>query len=381
VTLVALVVSGGLGFAWFTRSFLGFWAEWNYSGYEDTSVSSTKPKAYGEYRALIDAMRRLPPGRAMWEGGQAIDAYGTSLALMLLPYWTDGRIGSMEGLYYESAATTPYHFMAVAPLSGPSSASNPVRGLDYRTIDDFPLGVRYLRLLGARYYLAHTTDAKKRADADPGLRLVDRLRDRDQLPPSGWNIYEVRGARTVAPLRYEPVVVDARAGTQSECFDRPAIAGQKDPTLGAWECLAAGWWDDPAGLDRPLAAGGPPGWARVPASRAATAPRRRLSPVTVSNVRETDGSVSFRVSRPGVPVVVRSSYYPNWTVDGAEGPWRLTPNFMVVVPTARSVTLHYDRSGPEWLGLGLTALGVVGLAGLVVWRPRSEADGAPETSS
>ena len=33
-------------------------------------------------------------------------AYGTPLALMLLPYWTDGRITSMEGLYYESAGTT-----------------------------------------------------------------------------------------------------------------------------------------------------------------------------------------------------------------------------------------------------------------------------------
>ncbi len=77
-------------------------------------------------------MGDLPAGRAMWEGGQAIDTYGTSLALMLLPYWTDGRIASMEGLYYESAATTPFHFMAVAPLSGPGNASNPVRGLDYR---------------------------------------------------------------------------------------------------------------------------------------------------------------------------------------------------------------------------------------------------------
>ena len=32
------------------RGFLDFWAEWNYSGYEDTSPSSTKPKPYGEYR-------------------------------------------------------------------------------------------------------------------------------------------------------------------------------------------------------------------------------------------------------------------------------------------------------------------------------------------
>jgi hypothetical protein len=270
--------------------------------------------------------------------------------------------------------------MAVAPLSGSGSASNPVRGLDYRTIEDFDLGVRYLQLMGVRYYLAHTADAKARADADPRLRLIEKIPDADQLPPNGWSIYEVRGARTVAPLRYEPVVVDARSGTQSECFGRRPTAGQKNPELSAWECLAAGWWNDPAALDRPLAAGGPKRWARVPQGRAADAPRRRLPPVRVTDVRETDDSVSFRVSRTGVPVVVRTSYYPNWEADGAEGPWRLTPNFMVVVPTSRSVTLHYARSTPEWLGFGLTLVGLVGLAGLVVWRPR-DPDASPMPGS
>jgi hypothetical protein len=386
VTLAGLVAGAGLAFAITTRGFLEFWAEWNYSGYEDTSASSTKPKAYGEYRTLIDAMRRLPPGRATWEGGSAIDAYGTSLALMLLPYWTDGRIASTEGLYYESAASTPYVFMAVAPVSGSGSASNPVRGLDYRTITDFDLGVRYLRLLGVRYYLAHTGEAKIRADAHPDLRLVDEVRDVDELPPSGWNVYEVRDPRTVAPLRYEPVVVEPRAGRQSECFGREPEEGRNDPELGAWECVAAGWWNDPAALDRPLAAGGPASWDRVPADRATDAPRERLPPVRVTDVRETDDSVSFRVSRTGVPVVVRTSYYPNWEADGADGPWRVTPNFMVVVPTSRSVTLRYARSTPEWLGLGLSVVGLVGLAGLVVWRPRppdvpASAEGGEEASS
>ena len=39
------------------------------------------------------------------------------MALMLLPYWTDGCIGSMEGLYFESSATTPYHFLNQSELS------------------------------------------------------------------------------------------------------------------------------------------------------------------------------------------------------------------------------------------------------------------------
>ena len=62
-----------------------------------------------------------------WEGGDAIGAYGTPLALMLLPYWTHGRIQSMEGLYFEASTTTPYHFMMIATLA--QAPSNPVRGL------------------------------------------------------------------------------------------------------------------------------------------------------------------------------------------------------------------------------------------------------------
>jgi 6-pyruvoyl-tetrahydropterin synthase related domain len=374
--LVVLLGVGGLGYAHSERGFLDFWAQWNYSGYEDTSASSTKPKPYGEYHDLMTTMGELPAGRAMWEGGQSIDTYGTSLALMLLPYWTHGRIASMEGLYYESAATTPFHFMAVAPLSGPGNASNPVRGLDYRTIDDFDLGVRYMQLLGVRYYLAYSKEAKDNADANPELRHIASVRDRDGVAPEGWKIYEVKGHATVAALDEEPIVVTPHAGTQAECFGRAPAPGERTAELGPWECLAVGWWNDPNALDRPLAAGGPAGWKRVPASKVRTAPKRRLPAVDVSNVHETDDSISFRVSRTGVPVVVRTSYFPNWEASGAEGPWRLTPNFMVVVPTSRSVTLHYARSGPEIVGIALSGVGVVALIGLVVWRPR-DPDAAP----
>jgi hypothetical protein len=386
VVLVVIVTGAGLTRAYAQREFLDFWAEWNYSGFQDTSASSTKPKSWPEYHALMQRMGELPAGRAIWEGGgSAIDAYGTPLALMLLPYWTDGRIGSIEGLYYESAASLPYDFMAIAPLSGAGNASNPVRGLDYRSLSDFSLGVRYARMLGVRYYLAHSDDAKARADQDPGLRLVDTVPDRDGKPPGTWNIYEVRDAATVAPLDYEPVVVTPKAGKQSECFGRPPVEGTTNPELGAWECTAAGWWNTPSALDRPFAAGGPAGWARASARAAASAPKRRLPTVDVTRVHTRDDSISFHVSRPGVPVVVRTSYFPNWQAQGARGPWRLTPNLMVVVPTSSDVTLRFERSGAEKLGIALTVVGVAALGAMIWWdgrrgrrRPGAADDGPRE---
>jgi hypothetical protein len=369
--VVLVLATVGIWFNAAHRGFIPYWARWNETGYEnqarphDLNWKAEGQKQYGEYKALIDRVAKLPPGRAMWEGGSSIDDYGTPLAMMLLPYWTDGRIQSFEGLYYESAASTPYDFMMIAMLSAAGNASNPVRGLDYLTIANFSDGVRYLRALGGRYYLAHSQAAKDVANKDPGLRFVASTPDLDHQAPEGWSIYEVRDHALVAPLRYEPVVVGTRDGNQEQCFGRPK-ANPPGPQLGPWECVAAGWWARPANLDRPLAETGPAEWRRSRPQDSAGVARRRLPPVTVSAVRESDNDVRFHVSRVGVPVVVRTSYYPNWRASGARGPWRLTPNLMVVIPTSRTVHLHFARSAPEQLGAVLSAFGLVGLGALGV---------------
>jgi hypothetical protein len=76
--------------------------------------------------------------------------------------------------------------------------------------------------------------------------------------------------------------------------------------------------------------------------------------------------VSFDVDRPGVPVLVKVSYFPNWRAHGARGPWRATPNEMVVVPTRRHVTLAYEKTAIDDAGLLVTAAAVLGL--IVLWR-------------
>jgi hypothetical protein len=345
-----------------SRDFLDYWVRYNYTGYEraDYLVDPTG-KSTDEYRALIDTFDGLPPGRLLWENDSpALGAYGTALSLMLLPYWTDGRIGSMEGLYYEAAATTPYVFLSVATLTAPGKASNPVRGLTYRTIEDFDLGVRYLQLLGVRYYLAQSTDAKARADAHADLELVARAPDLDGRPPAGWNVYEVADAPLVEPLAHEPVVVE-------------------DVDLDKWrDDVAVPWFDDRSALDRPLVSGGPEQWPRSGPEDARERTGRALPEVRVTDVEETEDSISFRVSRTGVPVLVKTSYFPNWRASGADGPWRATPNLMVVVPTSKEVRLEYATTTAEWLGRAGTVAGFIGV-GLLIWWPvrrRDDADGA-----
>jgi hypothetical protein len=359
--LVVGVVLGLLSWVNGHRAPVPGWASWNYSGYE-------RKAAYPEFRDIIDTMDRLgrkQPGRALWEPSSTLNTYGTTLALELLPYFTKGRISSMEGLYFESAATTPYHFLTVSELAAPGNPSNPVRGLDYGTIDDFDLGVRHLQMLGVRYYMAQSSDAKRRADGDPHLRLVAEVPDRDQAEPLGWKIYEVSGSALVEGLRYEPVVVTGLRGrSQSECFGSAPNPG-RDPDLSAWECAAAPWWRDRAALDVPFAASGPPSWARVDATRVDAAPRKPLPPVRVSDIVETPHDVSFHVDQIGRPVVVKVSYFPNWQVHGAKGPYRLAPNLMVVIPTAHDVRLTYGLTKFDWLGRLLTLVGLAALWSLL----------------
>jgi hypothetical protein len=92
--------------------------------------------AWPEYEDMVLTMANIGErngcGRAMWEYDRTVlDRYGTPMAPMLLPMWTDGCIGSMEGLYFESSATTPYHFLNQSALS--ESPSRAQRELPYTT--------------------------------------------------------------------------------------------------------------------------------------------------------------------------------------------------------------------------------------------------------
>ncbi len=351
-----------------TRGFLPYWARYNYTGYEGGSTANFTKKSWTEYRAFMDTADKLAPGRMAWEGGDAIGAYGTPLALMLLPYWTHGRITSMEGLYFEASATTPYHFMMIATLA--QTPSNPVRGLPYRTIADFDLGVRYMQLMGVRYYAAFTDQAKAAAAKNPALRVVATVPDLDNKPPDGWTIYEVADSPTVQALDYQPVVAENLESAPSwQCGGqpKPTLVGTPVDEFSPWECLAVPWFNDPTALDRPLTDGGPASWQHADAAQARTVAKKPLPKVKVSNIRTTDESIQFDVSRTGVPVMVKTSYYPNWQAEGADGPWRATPNFMVVVPTSKHVTLTYGTSTADWAGRFLTLVGLAGLAGLVWW--------------
>ena len=122
-------------------------------------------------------------GRAMWEYEPEEDQFGTPMALMLLPMWTNECIGSEEGLFFESSATVPYHFLNQSELS--ANPSRAMRDLPYRNFNIVD-GIQHMQLLGVRYYMAVSPTAQaaaKTLTTGPHPLLTPGRRDRHPPAP------------------------------------------------------------------------------------------------------------------------------------------------------------------------------------------------------
>jgi len=315
------------------------WAQYNYSGYQ------SKP-GWAEYHDLVDTMERVSArygcGRAMWEYSFTQEnLFGTPEALMLLPYWTDNCVDSEEGLLMESSPTTPYHYLDQAELS--AQPSNPQVGLNYGPLD-VALGVRHLQLLGVKYYMAFSPSVIAQASADPQLQLIAKTKVYP-APGAQWRIYLIKHSPMVTPLQHLPNVV-AEVSSQS-----------------SWLLANQTWWLNPRLQAVFGAMSGPANWPRATSITAMTT-SAPLAKVNVSEVKVGLQTLSFHVSRVGVPMLVKISYYPRWHVTGADGPYRVSPNLMVVIPTSRDVSLSYT-STPA-LSVGNIVSDVTVIAGLIV---------------
>jgi len=247
-----------------------------------------------------------------------------------------------------------------------ASSSNPVRELRY-TDNNAAVGVPMMQKMAVKYLMVFTEVAKAQADTRSDLELI--------AESGPWNIYRVAETDIVVPLTVQPVVVNGRGGDQRE----------RNLELGtSWFQNTDEWAAMPAD-------DGPADWQRIDVQvdldrrvgAAPMAPGRKvdivvpvdtitpvaLPPVTVTNYEMGDQTLSFEVSQIGVPILVKMSYFPNWKVDGADGPYRIAPNFIVVVPTSTRVSFHYEASRQDHVAYLLT-LG--GFALLVFWRWRGD---------
>jgi hypothetical protein len=356
VGVVALMVVAPVVSAWRHQGFVDDWAKYNYSGYEAKS-------GWPEARALFDTLATLPRGRVMWEFNRDYERFGTTRTLENMPVF--GGQPTMEGLLIESSLNAPFHFINQAETS--ENETQAVPGIRYPDFD-FPTGLAHLRLFGVRYYVAY--DACKNADdqavpceqlhtKDTEMQAAKAAGLREVTHSGRFTIYDVGTGKLVEVPRFKPVLVDTPD----------------------WRATALAWYARPEWLETPLAFAS----GKDPAAAAAfakagplpltTLPRERLDrpgelPATTSR---TGDVVSFRTDRVGEPHIVKVSWFPNWKVEGAKGPWMLSPGLMVVVPTQPEVRLSYRDTPVDLAGKALTVAGIGALlapTALGLWRGR-----------
>ena len=363
-----------------------YWVEYNFKGYEGRGPTAAGGGS-SEYWDLIETMDRIGEshgcGPALWEyEAGRLGSYGTPMAPMLLPYWTDRCIASMEGLYFEASATVPYHFLMQSELS--TAPSRAQRDLPYSGLD-VAAGIEHLRLMGVRYYMAFSEDAVRQARAAADLTEVGAT------PLGPWVVFEVSGSAPAVGLSRLPVVVDGLDDSSDEWLEASVgaflAAGRDGPVLAAdgpdgWPRMTlpdirGERRDDPSGADL----GRQQVMRRLSDVLGDVAPVENIEPAEVSGLVRGDHSISFSVDRVGSPVLVRTSYFPNWSVSGAQGPYRVTPNFMVVVPTGTEVRMTYGRSPVEWFSMAVTLVGLAAVVWLLMRSRRTPGGtGATETS-
>jgi hypothetical protein len=184
-------------------------------------------------------------------------------------------------------------------------------------------------------------------------------------------IFRVTESDLVVPLSVQPVVVSMASGDPRERWLE--IGTSWFQHADEWAALPADagpqeWQHIDAKIDMTRREGEPGASGRrvdIVTPSQAIEPVA-LSPVVVSNVEMGQSDVSFSVDKIGVPVLVRVSYFPNWKVDGATGPFRVAPNMMVVVPTSNNVKLHYGSTSLDYMAYLLTFIGI----GVLVRRRR-----------
>ena len=360
-TAAAVVVLGATAGV----TFVDGWSKWNYEGYE-------AKEPWPEYEALMAELDTLPDGRVQWEANSDLNQYGTPMSPMLIPYWTEGSQKSMEGLYFESSLTTPFHFINHSEMS--YQPSNPIPGLKYHTFD-MERGLQHMDVYGVDYYVSFTPEAAEKANETEGFTEI--------AVTNPFHIFELPETQLVETATHLPSVYQVPdRGILASLAGSGTVTGDDGEPLPSFHDLSLEWYEDIENMDRWVVADGPEEWPRIQALEERADVELEAPADAVSDIEIEDHRISFSTEAVGVPHLVKVSYFPNWSATGADGPWRASPSLMVVVPTQEDVVLEF---GDTWVETGGKILTLVGVAALVTvgvswWRRRVNSSGADPAS-
>jgi len=307
------------------------WAKWNYSGYE------SKPD-WQQYRQILDFLDELPPGRVINEhDNERISKFGTPRAFELIPYWTNKP--TIVNTVPVASFTTVYAFINLAELS-PKTYSG-ITWVDFPSVN-VAQGITHLQLMNIRYLIESTPEVVDQVAADSRASILTKIGD--------FSIFEISGNnRYVEVLKNRPVRI----------------------ITDNWQESTVPWYLNEADLQVPII------WDRgeevlkefkiIDASDV-TAPPVDPANSTGDVISEKieNEKITFETTAIGYPHIIKVSYFPNWRVQGADGPFVISPSFMMVIPRQQKVTLTYVPTVSNIAGDIITGIGWLVILALLI---------------
>jgi hypothetical protein len=320
--------------------FLRAWIDWNYTGLEAKELWPAWREVTSRLRGGVGDPRATVEYGAVHEKAGSIRMYET------LPFFS-GR-STLEGVYNQASLQTHFVYYLTSELA--QTSPNPFRSREYARFDT-EAALRHLRLF-------HVSDVVAVSDAlTASLRTQPGVEPLFRVPPYSAFRLSPMGSGYVEPLAYAPVR-SSRRGWRDKAYRWFT----RDPLSPAHLVFT----DDPrftvSERDEWLA----PPEVPLPAG------------VHVTE-RMGDEEVHITTDRVGHPLLVKISYHPRWRVDGADGPYLVSPALMMVVPRQADLRLYYARTASDHAGAALS----LGALGLFAWtlarrRRRGPSAAAPD---
>ena len=304
------------------------WARWNFSGWEDK-------KLWPAYKDLSDYLTGdFSNPRIIYEHSPVTNGAGTVRAFESLPYHA-GR-ATLEGIYIQASLSAPFVFHLQSEVSPAITA--PLRTYNYGRFD-LNRARGHLDLFNVSQYITVSREARRAALANP-----DYMLEKD-FPP--FSVFHLRDA-------------SERYVVQPGC--RPILVSSRHPKKVSFEWFRRGVLDVPLVFDDGTSDDKKPLFAGILSGETVMEDPARLPcrPIDSNDrLAETvkNEEIIIENAQIGNPLWIRVSYNPGWKVEGAAKVWRASPCFMMVFPEKSRVRLYFGPGFPEYLGLGLTILG------------------------
>jgi|GEM_PF-276317 len=318
-----IVILAGAGI-WAGNPLGPAWARHNFTGFEE------KPD-WKTYDALMKYLDSLPYGRVMFEFNKdIIQKYGTPRSFELIPFWT--KQPGMEGLLVESSLTAPWHYINQAELSVKprgTVAGWQVPGRNYEA------AMKHLQYMNISYIMACSKEVIADLDSDSRVEFLNKI--------DPWYFYEIKGKHNYVeimdnnPFRYktEDWLNDMRDWyLNADNVANPVIYDDGSTNMGKFISINKESLKDVP--ENPVDGKGEIIYEKVEREK-----------------------IEFYTTGIGQPHLIKVSYFPNWKVTGAEGPYLVSPSLMLVIPTQNKVTLYYGMTPANRIGVTLSVSGWV----------------------